>query len=46
MEAFKQGGLDWVYLNDIERVWKDWLRSQADLTTQENEENTRIESSL
>lgn len=24
--AFSEGGLDWIYQNDIEQVWKDWLQ--------------------
>lgn len=24
--AFGEGGLDWIYQNDIEQVWKDWLQ--------------------
>ena len=24
--AFSVGGLDWIYQNDIEQVWKDWLQ--------------------
>lgn len=23
--AFGEGGLDWIYQNDIEQVWKEWL---------------------
>jgi salicylate hydroxylase len=28
--AFGSGGLDWIYQNDIEQVWKDWLRTTED----------------
>ncbi|KAE8548277.1 hypothetical protein EYB25_010071 [Talaromyces marneffei] len=24
--AFSEGGLDWIYQNDIEQVWKEWLQ--------------------
>lgn len=27
--AFSEGGLDWIYQNDIEQVWKDWLANNA-----------------
>lgn len=46
VEAFSEGGLDWIYLNDIERVWKDWIKDQEELTKQENGGSIHIESSL
>jgi hypothetical protein len=46
VETFSEGGLDWIYLNDIERVWKDWLDKQEDSAGQEKGEDIRIESNL
>jgi hypothetical protein len=45
VEAFSEGGLDWIYLNDIERVWKDWVKLE-DARRQENGVGIHIESSL
>ncbi|OKL61840.1 hypothetical protein UA08_02296 [Talaromyces atroroseus] len=45
VEAFSEGGLDWIYLNDIERVWNDWLENM-DSTRREKTNNVRIESNL
>ncbi|EED14445.1 monooxygenase, putative [Talaromyces stipitatus ATCC 10500] len=32
VSAFSEGGLDWIYQNDIERVWKDWLENKSNPT--------------
>lgn len=42
--AFSDGGLDWIYQNNIEKVWNDWLEK----TTHSNsgQEESFVSSSL
>jgi salicylate hydroxylase len=37
--AFSDGGLDWIYQNDIEQVWRDWLAQNSDLNTGQADES-------
>lgn len=43
--AFGEGGLDWIYQNDIEQVWKEWLQ-QKDNSIAGQEDTSVVSSSL